>query len=375
MKKRNTNYELMRIISMFFIIIWHILIHGNVFNNCTNPALKIIFAIVLFAIAVHVNSFIILTGYYQSKSKFKFRKLLSIIFQAIFYSLLILFIGIKLKWIQNITIVNIINNILPEAISNYWFISLYVIIYTFSDYFNMIINNLNRKQLENLLILLFLVFSISPFLTGYRIINSEFAKLGAFIIMYLIGGYLNKYPLKENRILKKLSKTNYRLLLIGIFITCFTANYFTYKFGMNIKDTGVLLNNISQRILTATPTKYSNPFIIIQTIAYFEIFSTINFKNKFINYIGCNTLGIYLLHDHPLVRKHIYKLLKIDQPFSNYGFCFKILNCAIIIFITGIIVELIRKLLCYLYHKTKLSKQISIRNEKFLKNINNSINY
>ena len=375
MKTRNSNFELMRIISMLFIILWHILIHGHFFNNCENPSLKIIFAIILFAIAIHVNSFIILTGYYQSNSKFKLRKLISIIFQVIFYSLLVLFIGIKMNWIENYTIVNIITNILPEAVNNYWFISLYLIIYTFSDYLNMFIHNLNKKQLENFILLLFLVISISPFLTGYRIINSEFAKIGVFILMYIIGGYLNKYPLKENKSLKKLSITNYRLLLIGVFILCFMGNYFVYKFGLDIKGTGNVLNNISSRILASPPTKYSNPFIVIQTIAYFEIFKSFSFKNRFINYISSCTFAVYLIHDHAVIRANIYKLFDIDRAFNNYSFILKLFECMIIIFIIGIIIESLRKLIIFIYHKIPFSKSISNLNKNFIKSINKSIEY
>lgn len=375
MKERNSNFELMRIISMIFIILWHILIHGHVFNNCTNPTLKILFAIILFAIAIHVNSFIILTGYYQSNSKFKFRKLLSILFQVIFYSLLILFIGIKMNWIQNYTIVNIITNILPEAVNNYWFISLYLIIYTFSDYLNMFINNFNKKQLENFILLLFLVISISPFLTGYRIINSEFAKIGVFILLYIVGGYSRKFPLKENKIFKNISLTNYRLLLISIFIFCFMSNYFTYRFGLDIKGTGNILNNIASRILSAAPTKYSNPFIIIQTIAYFELFNTFSFKNRIINYISSCTFAVYLIHDHAVIRKNIYSFLKLDHEFGNYSYVIEILKCIAIIFVIGILVESIRKLFIFIYHKLTFSKKISTFNERFLKSINKSINY
>ena len=31
--KRNSNFELMRIVSMAFIVLWHIIMHGNVISN------------------------------------------------------------------------------------------------------------------------------------------------------------------------------------------------------------------------------------------------------------------------------------------------------------------------------------------------------
>ena len=41
-RKRNSNYELMRIVSMFLIILYHVIIHGKVIENCYNEGAKII---------------------------------------------------------------------------------------------------------------------------------------------------------------------------------------------------------------------------------------------------------------------------------------------------------------------------------------------
>ena len=121
-KVRNSNFELMRIVSMFLIVLWHVIMHGNLLINCANPAIKIILEIIMFCIIVHVNSFVMLSGYFQSKSKFKLSKLIKIILQVIFYSIVILIVGSQLGWIQNYTIVTFINNTLLSALNNYWFI-------------------------------------------------------------------------------------------------------------------------------------------------------------------------------------------------------------------------------------------------------------
>ena len=63
---RNSNYELMRIISMLFIVLWHVILHGNISSNCANDGILAIFDVMLLFIIVHVNSFVLLTGYFQS---------------------------------------------------------------------------------------------------------------------------------------------------------------------------------------------------------------------------------------------------------------------------------------------------------------------
>ena len=59
----NSNYELLRVIAMIFIVIWHVIIHGNLVERTTGAVNFVINAILLFVI-VHVNIFMLLTGYY-----------------------------------------------------------------------------------------------------------------------------------------------------------------------------------------------------------------------------------------------------------------------------------------------------------------------
>ena len=66
------NFELMRIISMLMIVLWHIIIHGG-FDNVVDNYGRL-FDIILAIIIVHVNSFVIfviLMGFFQYKKKFK----------------------------------------------------------------------------------------------------------------------------------------------------------------------------------------------------------------------------------------------------------------------------------------------------------------
>lgn len=39
-KERNSSYELLKIISMFLTVLYHIILHEKVFENCKNEELK-----------------------------------------------------------------------------------------------------------------------------------------------------------------------------------------------------------------------------------------------------------------------------------------------------------------------------------------------
>lgn len=85
---RDSNYELLRIISMIFIITWHVIQHGQVVEHTTGLA-NMIFNMTMFFVIVHVNCFMLITGYYQSKSKFRLNKFISYILQIWFYNIAI----------------------------------------------------------------------------------------------------------------------------------------------------------------------------------------------------------------------------------------------------------------------------------------------
>lgn len=66
--------------------------------------------------------------------------------------------------------------------------------------------------------------------------------------------------------------------------------------------------------------------------------------NKLINYIGLCTFGIYLLHEHSLMRPFIWKALFNNAAHANSPFLWlRMIMCVTIIFAAGIITETIRK--------------------------------
>lgn len=146
-KTRNVNFEIMRILSMLFIIIWHILLWGKVTENCKNPAISLILNFINCIIMVHVNSFILLSGYFQSKSKIKISKIFKLLLQVVFYIFIMLIIAIKVGWITDYNIVTFMDNVLPSSVNKYWFIRCYLLMYILSDYLNFFISKMDQKKI------------------------------------------------------------------------------------------------------------------------------------------------------------------------------------------------------------------------------------
>ena len=367
-EERASNYELLRIVSMFFIALYHTIHHGNLINNCTNPALKTIFEIIMLILVVHVNSFVLVSGYFQSKSKFKQSKLWSIINANWFYKAVIAILFSYLG-ITTFTTIEMFMNLFPLNLQDYWFINPYLIIYCLSPFLNKFIDSIKKNDYQKLLLFLFIILSFLPYITGDRIYHNDGFTLYNFVILYLIGGYLRKYPLKESYIFKRLSNNAFQASMILIFILCVIINYSFNQTANILLGQNSLFDLFGHGIIHMTRA-YSNPLIMIQSVAYFTFFSTLNIKSKFINKLSSATLGVYFIHDNKYVREKIYKWIGIDQPvISSYKYVLYALLTALLIYITCSIIELIRQLIFKVISKLKISRKIRESYYNYIKNI------
>lgn len=336
-QERNSNFELLRSIAMFMIVVWHVIIHGKLLNN-VSPALNFILTVILFVCIIHVNTFMLITGYFQYDKKFKLKKFLKIFFELIFYN-----VGINLfLYLTGINKIDLTTLIVETFIFNcpYWFLGYYLILYLLSPFINKFINALNKKEHFNLILLLSFIYFILPYISLGRLIVNNGYNIQQFIIFYFIGSYLSKYNTKifENKSLFK-----QRLYLTLIILSCIFINTTLY-FGLLHIFKDILSINVLSSFIQEHYLDYCNPVVVIQTITTFMLFKTFNFKNSFINDLAKTTFGIYLIHENEFVRSNLYKLLNIDRGMieTSYFNIIKIFYYSIIIFFACAIIDKIR---------------------------------
>lgn len=355
---RNSNYELMRIISMLFIVLWHVILYGNISSNCANDGILAIFDVMLLFIIVHVNSFVLLTGYFQSgSSKIKQSKVWSILISNTFYKVVFLIIFTALG-IETVTKPEIIDELLPFNVNEYWFIQVYVFLYLLIPFINKLINSLNQKEFKRLLLVLFFIFSLLPYLTGARAFLNTGYTLYHFVYLYLIGAYLRIYPLKDMDMLKKFSKEKLQIVLMIAMILCVILNYGIYKTSESLLTANSISYEYGSDLMFMTKA-YCNPIVILQSICYFSLFGTFNLKNKFINKMSALTFGVYLIHENNFVRLHLYKWLKIDNGIiTSYKFVIYALIISLAIYIGASIIELIRQAIGNIIKKSSIYNKV-----------------
>lgn len=355
--ERKSNFELMRIVSMFMIVLWHIIIHGNLLST-TYGTSRLFYIFLLALFIVHVNSFILLTGYFQSTSKFSLKKFLKLFLLTWFYRVIIVTVLTAFNVID-IDSKTLIINILPIGSSEYWFINIYLVIYALSPFFNKLIKTLQQDEYRKLLIICFFLFSIIPFISNNATINNDGYSIIQFCYMYFLGAYFKKYPIEKNYHFKIYSKEKRQLIFIFIVLSCVGLNFISYIFSDSLQNYSNPAINLLSTYIYNNFLSYSNPIVIIQSLFYFLYFQTITLKSKFINKISSIILGVYLIHDNSFIRNILYKSLNIANVQNRgiksiiYAFI-----CGILIFTICITIEYIRSILTNFLENTKMVKKL-----------------
>lgn len=343
-KERQSNFELMRIVSMLFIVIWHVIVHGKVFENISEPA-SFISTILLGFLVVHVNSLVFITGYFgTNNNKINNQKVGKLIGITWFYKAVIVLIVILFN-IATLSKITIMEELLPLDLNNYWFINCYLIVYILSPYLNKVTEKMEEHEFAKFLLLLLVTISIIPIISSGRIINNNGSNIINFIFMYYLGSYFKKYPIDQNYHLKYTSRKKKIIILSILFFIMGVFNISLYYLGEKMCNINSGLFEYLGSILIRSFTLYSNPLVIIQSCVYCLLFESINIKSKTINFIAKSTFGIYLIHDNHLIRSFIYKYLIKPKPTTVTAGLYNLIKVSIIIFAVCFIIETIRRLI------------------------------
>lgn len=328
MNSRNSKLEILRIISIIFIVLSHYVVHSG-FNVHDLP-LGINRAILEFCILGNIGTmlFVLISGYFLINSnKVKLKKIVHFILQVVFYSVfLYLFVIVINK--EFFKIKDFILNLFPITFKRYWFATVYFIIYLFHPFINKFLNSLSRKEYINYLTISIFIFFVLSTITTMDYYGNEIIR---FIILYSIGAYMSKYS--DNYFYqKKNSIKNFILSSFLIMISIILFDYIGVKVHFFSSHSTYFLNIYSFLAL-------------LLSVSLFGCFSQMKpNSNKFINYISSLVFGIYLISDNKYLREIIWcNLLNNKNYFlSNYLIIHIIASILVISFIC-LFIEGVRK--------------------------------
>ena len=355
MKERNYGIDFLRLVSMFMIVILHVLGKGGILETVESYSTYYWLAWFLEIIAYcAVNCFALISGFVMHNSEVKISKIFELWLQIVFYTIgitIIMFIYIP----ETRSIVNIINAIFPITRCQYWYLSAYFAMCIFIPIMNIGINNLEKRTLKKILIAVFCIMSLLPTV----LMSDPYTLSGGYstawlCILYVLGGYIEKYE-----IFKKIRKKILLLIFLGsILLTFFSKLLIVY--GAKI----ILKTELHGGIFIS----YISPTIILSGLSLFVLCTNLNFKERtkqIIKSLSPAALGVYIIHVHPLVFENLINGFSVK--FINYN-CFlmgiKVIISAIIIFVLCILIELFRIKLFELFKVRKICLKIDKINLK-----------
>ena len=361
-KKRNANFELLRIVAMLMILVLHYNSHANVLLQLGVPANRVqIFATILEGFCITgLNTYVFLSGYFLSKSKIKPGKIIQLICQVYFYTILIsvamMIVGIYVVQ-TNDSVFKTVQYLFPISSEHYWFVTAYIIMYVFAPIMNAAVEVLSRKQLKWTILGLLIWFSFIKSIVPVMFVTDHFGyDYGWFLCLYLIAAYVRKYDI----VLFYNAKRSALVFVISCLMIGFMS-IATYLY--NLKFGG--LNYYAE-----VPIHLNFIFTLTGSLGLFSMFRFYQMRESrfadVVRFVAPLTFGVYLLHMHLEIRDRwviwLTHLLGDIATGSIILYVWHLVRSVIIVFAAGVFVDWIRKMIFdyvgRVLHDTWLFKKI-----------------
>lgn len=330
-KLRNANMDLLRIFSMLLIILLHSIDHSGVLERADSAPIMIdLWVRFTYMLSqVCVNCYVLISGYFLVKTRFRLRKLVILWLEVVFYSFVVRIFFILIGY-RSFSISSLISCFVPIFTGRYWFITIYFGLYLLSPFLNIAINAMNRKQHTILNILLFVLFSfmvsIHPSFAGMNSGNGW--GLAWFVVLYLAASWFRLYLSPKNKLLP---------FSIWILSSAVIALVFILV-GNRISIVKTVFGNMY---------RYDSLAAYICSLCVLAIFLSINIKenwlHKVIIFIAPSTLGVYLIHAHADFSLWSWEFLKMPRYMNSLWFPIIQITVVICLFVFCAFIDLFRR--------------------------------
>ncbi len=190
--KRYSNFELLRIIAMFMIVLIHA--NMNLGSFATGWAARIYNGMANGISNIGVSMFILISGYFGVS--FNVKKLTKLELKMIVYSIFALvaslvFYGATMSMGDKLEL--FAKALLPFTSRSHWFYSCYVLVVIFSGYIDKFIKCLDEKKMRHFIMIMLFCFSVLPTCFYFEIVPDNGKGIVQMFMLYMIGRYIRLY--------------------------------------------------------------------------------------------------------------------------------------------------------------------------------------
>lgn len=304
---RLSNLELLRIVAMIFIILWHVSIHitkGNIEGENWIKSVT----------CVGVNLFVMISGYFNIR--LSCRTFLNLILTVFFYSFSNFLITI-LVFDRTFSIVDVINILFPMSrLGLYWFVSCYLMLMLLSPMINLFLHKSSVLEYVAMLVIMGYICCVSGWLFNNQINIHGYTTFN-MIFIYMLGDSVRRFD-----IAKKIKPYSWLIMyILFTLMLCIMWNFSEGRAG-----------------------RYNNPILIMSTVALFSFFVCLQFDSPSIRKIARCMFPVYLIQDG-YVGLIAYKFLYKRGMEMNFGgeYWWLIIVYVFSLFVLALFVEPIRR--------------------------------
>lgn len=348
--KRQANFEILRVVAMAMIVAMHFMGKGGVLQPLTGnltPVNGLAWWIESFC-NVAANCYVLIAGYFLIDAEWKLKKLISLVVQVFFYSLLIPLVCLLLGVgdVQAWTVYEWVVAVLPLQMDHYWFATAYVLLYMLVPVLAAGVKQLSKKQLEitiGVLLLYFCVIkSISPILLSTDNYGYDYPW---FICLFLIAAYSKLYGTPEGG----LQIGRYKIFVTGKkSALCYVA-IATFIFGFSAALSIINVKIDKFDYFMDMLYSYNHALTLIASLACFYAFK--HWKPKegkltgFLCKIAPYTFGVYLIHENIVIRNLWPEWFGVEKVRESMWFVPHMFFVIISIFAVCMVIDRIRKII------------------------------
>ena len=200
-KIRNSNIEILRIISMLLIIIGHCM--GTRFEGA-NQQLNVFLTTTVFGswAILGVDLFVIISAWFLCEQSFKSIRVISVLFEAICYIFAFSIVYAVMVGMESGSMVVALKSMVLFYLDgifkqHHWFVVAYILMCFAAPFLNKLIDGVSKCSLKAILIVAALALIYHNFTgAGYYSVIADSAD---FLYIYLLVGYFKKYGITIKR--------------------------------------------------------------------------------------------------------------------------------------------------------------------------------
>ena len=290
--KRNSNIEVLRIISMLMIVAGHFAGQGGIKEQAAGGISKIILFVLGSGQRVAINIFLLISVWFLVEQQFKATRLIRVWGEVFFYTVSLTIC--LMMFGHPVSLKELVKSFLPFLGRPLWFASAYIALIMLTPFLNNIYRKFTKRQLKAMVVVLGLITCVLP--TVASEMDTYLCAIAWFVFVYFLVAYFKKY-------FKGIQVNGMVCIFAGIILylamSCFA--------GVCVESSAlVAAQHLAERFLHDFK---SIPNFLCAFLIFYGVILMKERKSKMINELAAGSFAVYIVHQTPAFYPVLWKTL------------------------------------------------------------------